>query len=127
MTPLTSIDAPPMATAPLAPAPPRPGAGFATALRDAARATAAQDREAVREAATKLVSSALVMPVLQSLRDSPFNDGPFAPGATERRFGPLLDQHLADRVTGAGRFPLVDAIVDRFAAASIPAPNEGGT
>jgi hypothetical protein len=60
---------------------------------------------------TKLVASALVLPALATLRESPFREGPFAPGDAERRFGPLLDQAVADRVVQAARFPLIDALV----------------
>ena len=40
--------------------------------------------------------------------------GPFAPNISEKRFGPLMDQHIADRITKAANFPLVDVIVDRY-------------
>jgi Rod binding domain-containing protein len=83
---------------------------FGAALR-----RASSDATALRQAATRLVSTALVQPLLESLRQSPFNDeGPFAPGAAERRFGPLLDTAIADRVTASSRFGLVDAIVARL-------------
>ena len=81
------------------------------------------DRQTARRAVGQLVSWALIVPVLSSLRQSPFATGPFAPGAAERRFGPLLDWHIADRITEAANFPLIDAMVDRLAppAASEPA------
>jgi Rod binding domain-containing protein len=89
-----------------------PATSFARALEDAEHG---EDTEAtVREAATKLVSSALVMPILASLREGSLREGPFAPGMAERRFGPLLDQHIADRVVSGSSFPLVDAIVAKF-------------
>ncbi len=71
-------------------------------------------REMAREAATQLVAAALIMPVLESLRDSPMLRPPFAPGFAEKRFAPLLDQQIADRIAGAGNFSLVDQIVDRL-------------
>ena len=71
-------------------------------------------REMAREAATQLVAAALIMPVLKSLRDSPMLRPPFAPGLAEKRFAPLLDQQIADRITGASNFSLVDQIVDRL-------------
>jgi hypothetical protein len=43
-------------------------------------------------------------------------DSPFAPTAAEHRFGPLLDQEIADRIANATHFPLIDAIVARHAA-----------
>lgn len=91
---------------------PAPAASFADALEDAARGD--DTEETVRDAATKLVASALVMPVLASLREGNLSEGPFAPGMAERRFGPLLDQHIADRVVSGSNFSLVDAIVARF-------------
>ena len=71
-------------------------------------------REMAREAATQLVSAALILPVLESLRDSPMLRPPFAPGFAEKRFAPLLDQQIADRIAGAANFSLVDQIVDRL-------------
>ncbi len=71
-------------------------------------------REMAREAATQLVAAALIMPVLESLRDSPMLRPPFAPGVAEKRFAPLLDQQIADRIAGASNFSLVDQIVDRL-------------
>lgn len=71
-------------------------------------------REMAREAATQLVAEALIMPVLESLRDSPMLRPPFAPGFAEKRFAPLLDQQIADRIVGASNFSLVDQIVDRL-------------
>ena len=80
-----------------------------------ANATAGERREAAESAAKQLVSSALVMPVLASMREGTFNtDGPFAPGMVEQRFAPMLDQHLADRITGASNFNLVNEIVERY-------------
>ena len=71
-------------------------------------------REIAREAATQLVAAALIMPVLESMRDSPMLRPPFAPGLAEKRFAPLLDQQIADRIAGAANFSLVDQIVDRL-------------
>lgn len=79
--------------------------------------SAAKDNHAaLADAASQLVSSAFVVPVLSSLHDSPFKlkEGPFAAGTAEKRFAPLLDQQLADRITKAANFPLVRSIIDRF-------------
>jgi len=67
----------------------------------------------VRHAAQQLVSSALLLPTLALLRASGPTEGPFAPGDVERRFGPLLDQHMADRIVSSSNFSIVDAIVKR--------------
>jgi hypothetical protein len=72
--------------------------------------------EETLDAATKLVSSAFVLPALESLRDSPFADGPLAPGPVERRFGPLLDTHIADRITKSANFRLPHTIAERMLA-----------
>jgi len=78
-------------------------------------ASVGERREAAEVAAKQLVSSALVMPVLESMRESTFNtDGPFSPGMVEERFAPMLDQHLADRITGAANFGLIDKIVEQY-------------
>ncbi len=78
-------------------------------------ASTGERREAAESAAKQLVSSALVMPVLESMRESNFGeDGPFSPGMVEQRFAPMLDQQLADRITGAANFGLVQQIVERY-------------
>ncbi len=76
------------------------------------QAASSQDREVVRQAAAQLVASTFIMPVLKSIHDSPFLEPPFAPGYAEKRFQPLLDLHVADRLTTAARFPLIDVITD---------------
>jgi len=55
--------------------------------------------------------------VLSQLRDSSLKSktGPFAQSTVEKRFGPLLDERLADQITQAAKFPLIDAIVNRVA------------
>ena len=75
------------------------------------------DREILQQSVEQLVSSSLVLPTLATLRESTMSTGPFAPGAAERRFGPLLDQHIADQVTQGANFPLVRAIVNKLARA----------
>ncbi len=86
------------------------------------RAAGGQQREDVRQAAAQLVSSTFIVPVLQSMHDSPFLEPPFAPGYAQKRFQPLLDQHVADRLTSAARFPLIDIITDRLIGAEETAP-----
>jgi Rod binding domain-containing protein len=71
----------------------------------------------IRDAAMKLVSSSLVLPILSSIREGgEFMQEPFKPGVVERRFGPLLDQAISDEITSSSRFGLVDSIVDQFKA-----------
>ena len=58
-------------------------------------------------------------------RESSMAAGPFAPGDAERRFGPMLDQQLADRITRTARFPLIDRIEQQIADAARPAGPRG--
>jgi hypothetical protein len=67
-----------------------------------------------REAATKLVASAFVIPILEELRSANMAEAPFAPGDAERRFGPLLDVQIADQIISAANFRIVDDIVARY-------------
>ena len=102
------------------------GAAFSQVLNQAAQV---QDRAVARDAATRLVSSVFIMPVLASLHDSPFVKPPFAPSFAEKQFQPLLDQQIADRIAGAANFPLVDVIVDRLLGPDVtssPAPGVTG-
>ena len=93
---------------------------FADMLRGASDA----DREdRVRTAAEQFVSSAFLAPLLALVRDASISEGPFSPGAAERRFGPMLDQHLADRVVQSGNFPLVTKLEEHMRGlAGLPAP-----
>jgi hypothetical protein len=66
--------------------------------------------EAIREHAEELVSIAFVQPILAQLRDTNGAAAPFAPGAYEKTFGPMLDKQIAQRITSAQRLPLVEAL-----------------
>ena len=100
----------------------RSDAAFSQVLEQAAHG---RDRATARDAATRLVASAFVMPVLASMHDSPFLEPPFAPTFAQKQFQPLLDRHLSDRITGSANFPLVDVIVDRLLGPE-PAPGPSG-
>jgi len=113
MSGIASID-PPVFTGPTSFEAIVAGRGNGTFNDVLGKAAKDQDREAVRQAAAQLVSSTFIMPVLQSMHDSPFLEPPFAPSYAEKRFQPLLDQQVADRLTSAARFPLIDVIVDRL-------------
>lgn len=63
-----------------------------------------------RRAAEEFVALSLVQPVLARLRADNQAWGPFAPGAHEKQFGPLIDAEIALRMTRASNFPLVDAV-----------------
>ena len=69
-----------------------------------------------RQAANQLVASAFIIPMLSKLRETSLAEGPFAPGAAEKRFGPLLDEKFADRIVEASNFNIVEAIAERYAS-----------
>jgi Rod binding domain-containing protein len=101
--------------------PPLPARGGAEAFSQVlAQAARDHDRAVARDAASRLVSSVFVLPLLASMQDSPFQAPPFAPSFAEKQFQPLLNQHLADRITGAANFSLVDVIVDRLLGPESP-------
>ncbi len=79
----------------------------------------------VRQAAIQYVSSAFIVPILERLHESPFQVEPFAANFAEKRFAPLLDEQIADRIVGSANFKLVDDIVERVAgrlSTARPAP-----
>jgi hypothetical protein len=80
-------------------------------------ARAPVDENELRESARKLVASALLMPVLEQMENSPFRpkEGPFSQNVVERRFGPLMHQQMADRMMEGRSFGLVDAVLARIA------------
>jgi Rod binding domain-containing protein len=84
---------------------------------------AAFDRQ-LDEAATQFVAISFIQPILQQMRQSSIAEEPFAPGAGERRFAPLLDQHLADRIVGSSNFPIVDVVKRHLAGDAYAAAGE---
>jgi Rod binding domain-containing protein len=105
--------APPREPTPLPPsaAAPRPLAADPTFDGLLRAAGSGDGPDEAREAAEKFVSIAFIEPVLASLRESALAEGPFAPSDAERRFSPMLHQHLADRIVASANFPLVDRVV----------------
>ena len=96
------------------------GGDFAQILADRQQ----PDRQMARAAAARLVASAFIQPVLSSLRERPFAAPPFEPGPMEKRFGLMLDWQIADRITEAANFPLVDAVADRLMPrTAVPVPS----
>jgi Rod binding domain-containing protein len=82
--------------------------------------------EQAEEAARQLVATTFIQPLLEQLNEPTLmSGGPFMPGDAERRFAPLLQQHLADRIVEAGRFPLADAVKRSLLAKSHGAPPSG--
>jgi len=124
--PVRTMSAPPAVAA--------PDDGFGRVLRDAAAGArpgpgldepadpgAAARIEAAREAAIGLVGTALIKPVFDAMREGSMAEGPFAPGDAERRFMPMLHQHLTDRIVGGQGLDLVDRIVDDLTGRTSPA------
>ena len=46
--------------------------------------------------ARQLVGQAFLVPLLKEVRESTSAHGMFAPGAAEKRFGPIVDHQMAD-------------------------------
>ena len=111
MTPISQITIPPVSgvTSAARPSP----ASFASTLDSAMAITHENVREAAaREAAAQLISSAMVLPILSSIRDSTFLEGgPLEPSPAERQFMPMLDQELADRIVRADGFTLDEVVM----------------
>lgn len=85
------------------------------------KALRAREKEA-KQAATGLVSNALILPLLQQLRRSTLNqDGPFSPGKAEKSFGPQFDMQLADRIAQSPKLGIRDSLVARLMKRGQPA------
>jgi hypothetical protein len=70
----------------------------------------------LRKASQQLVAAALVEPALASMREGSTAVEPFAPTTAEKRFGPMLDSMLADRIVGASNFELPKMIERQLTA-----------
>ncbi|MCH8270387.1 MAG: hypothetical protein IH985_04145 [Planctomycetes bacterium] len=76
-------------------------------------ATTAKQR--AREAAEQLVAITFVRPILEQLRESNHAAPPFGPTSGEKQFRAFLDAKLADEITRAAQFSLVDRIASDLA------------
>lgn len=81
--------------------------------------------ETVREESRKLVAEAFIRPLLAKIRDNNDAAAPFGPTDAEKRFGPMLDQTVADAMTRPDRFPMVKA-VERSILERMGAVESGG-
>jgi hypothetical protein len=91
--------------------------GFRQLLTGAPGQTAARnagDEQKLRQAAQQLVSSALLKPLFEQMRSSPFRVERFHGGQGEKAFMQQLHTVLADRVTASSNFKVVDAIYDKM-------------
>jgi len=88
--------------------------GFASMLDRSVRTKAEGDEAEVarqtRAAAEEFVAIGLVQPILASMRELNQAAEPFAAGAAERRFGPMLDAEIAQRIVRSANFGLVDSV-----------------
>jgi hypothetical protein len=82
--------------------------------RLAANARSGDTRGLALEAARTLVAEGLVKPIFAEMREGNMSADMFKPGVAEKRFRPLLDGMLADRVVASKDFPVVEVIADRF-------------
>lgn len=81
---------------------------------DRARSEGGTPQEQLREAAEKLVATTLITPLFEQLRSDPLASDLFHGGRAEKIFQQQLDQVLADRIAGATRFDLVDAVYNQL-------------
>jgi Rod binding domain-containing protein len=90
------------------------GQGEFSALLAQANAGDGRTREELaREAAEGLVSTALVQPIFQRLRESNRSPAPYAPNQAERMFGSMLDALYAQRIVKSQNWGLVDRLAQR--------------
>ena len=99
-----------------------PSAPVFAGFMDRARTEGADPEDQLREAAEKLVSTTLIMPLFEQLRNDPLASDLIHGGRTEKIFRQQMDQVLSDRIAGATRFDLVDAVYKQLATAA-----NGGT
>jgi Rod binding domain-containing protein len=88
-------------------------ADFSEVLTRASREEKTPEEQA-RLAAEQFVSIAMVQPLLAQLRESNHAAAPFAPSQGEKQFQSLFDAQIAQRITRAKHFPLVDAVAERL-------------
>ena len=77
-----------------------------------------------RQAAEGLVATSFLSPILKQIRESNNAAPPFGPTQAEKQFGGLLDNRLADEISHAAQFPLVERLVEQFTR-NLPAPEQG--
>jgi hypothetical protein len=93
------------------------GEGFNTLLNgNAPSAPQPQQNQAaqVRQAADKLVSSALLKPLFDQMRSSPFKVARFHGGQGEKAFMQQLHAILGDRISQSANFGVGDAVYDKM-------------
>jgi hypothetical protein len=78
------------------------------------------EHEKIQEQARKWVSQTFYGTLLKQMRDSPFKSELFSGGRGGQAFTPMLDQHLADRMSRSSDSKLVRAIARKLEARSAP-------
>lgn len=73
-----------------------------------------QAKEKLNQVAQKLVASALLIPLMQQMRDDPFKSEMFHGGFGEDVFMQQLDTRLADRIAAHTGIPLVNTLTEHF-------------
>ncbi len=105
-------------------APMRAGESFAELFQRRVGVNGAGDEtevvERTRQAAEEFVAIGLVQPILASMREMNNAAPPFAPGAAERRFGPMLDAEIAQRIVQSANFEVVDSVARQLLRAQGP-------
>jgi Rod binding domain-containing protein len=87
--------------------------GFSQVLTRAKDEQLTPEQQA-RGAAEQFVSIAMVQPLLSQLRQTNQAAPPFAPSNAEKQFQSLFDAQVAERITSAKQFPLVDAVATQL-------------
>lgn len=101
-----------------------PDGRFASALARVQSSSQTPAEAEAQKAAEEFVSITLVQPILTMLREQTDAAPPFAPGAAEKAFGPLLDAEIASRITHAKGFGLVDVVARDLLKKQAPADTQ---
>jgi hypothetical protein len=91
------------------------GAAFGSILQQQLDTDEAARRKKADEAATGLVSNALILPILKQVRRSVWSENNvFSGGIGEKAFGPQFDMQLADRIAQSPQLGIRKALSDRL-------------
>jgi Rod binding domain-containing protein len=83
---------------------------------DRAYSEGKSEESQLREAAEKLVSTTLIMPMFEQLRSDPLAANLFHGGRGEKIFQQQMDQVLSDRIASATRFDLVESVYQQLSS-----------
>lgn len=87
-------------------------------LLDRARSEGQGEAPQLREAAEKLVSTTMIMPLFEQMRSDPLAANLIHGGRGEKIFQQQMDQILSDRIAGATNFDVVDAVYRQLSQAA---------